>query len=142
MHEIIRLNDLTVLFLKSAIETEGRFSLCEFTVAPQGTSLLPHFHPNMDEMIFGMDGISLWSVGSEIINVGPGERLFIPRGVPHVFANRQAYPTRFACMYTPALLGPELFRELATALHLPAALRDVEIGLVMHRYHTIPVTAV
>ena len=139
MHEIIQIDGSTVLFLKTGTETQGQFSLCECTVPPHAGFLVPHLHTDFDQMIVGMDGMSLWSVGNQSVNVGAGERLFIPRGVSHSFANRQAFPTRFACIFTPALIGPEFFREFAAATHLPAALREVELSLILHRFRMIPV---
>ena len=138
MNEIIEIDGSTVLFLKTAAETQGQFSLCECTVPPHSGFLMPHLHPEFDQMVVGMDGMSLWSVGDQSINVGPGERLFIPRGIAHGVANRQTFPTRFACIFTPGLIGPEFFQELGSAMHLPAALREVELSLILHRFHVVP----
>lgn len=138
MHEIIRLDGSTVVFLRSGSETEGQFSLCEFIVSPHQGVLSSHRHAEFDQMVLGMDGMTLWSVGNDCINVGPGERLFIPRGVPHGFSNRQQFTTRFACIFTPALIGPEFYRELAAVMSLPPALHEVELSLLMHRFRIIP----
>ncbi len=139
MHEVIEINGSTIVFLKTGPETQGQFSLCECTVPAHSGFLIPHLHPDFDEMIVGMDGMSLWSVGRQHINVGPGEQLFIPRGVAHSFANRQAFASRFACIFTPGLIGPEFFRELAAAMHLPLALQRAEFHLIFHRFRMVPV---
>ena len=139
MHEIIHLDGSTILFLKTGPETHGQFSLCECTVPPHSRFLMPHLHTDFDQMIVGMDGMSLWSVGNECINVGPGERLFIPRGVSHSFRNRQAFTTRFACLFTPGVIGPEFFHQFAVAMEMPDELREVELSLILHRFHMVPV---
>ena len=139
MHEIIRFHELTVTFLKCAEETENQFCLCEFTVPPHRSPPLPHIHTECDQMVVGMDGIILWRVGREQITIGPGERLFIPRGTPHDFTNHQEYSARFACIYVPAVIGPDFFRELANTTNESDAARVAQIGSVMARFQTIPV---
>jgi len=50
------------------------------------------------------------------IDVGPGQVLTIPRGAVHRFDNTADKDAKALCVITPAVLGPEYFREMAAAL--------------------------
>ncbi len=138
MHQPIRIGNVTYHFHKSRHETNGTVDIYEMIIPPQAQLGLPHLHRKYDETIVGIDGIATWTVGNDIIPVGPGQQLFIPRGVEHSYANLETSTARIMCILTPGLLGPEYFRELASIYNVGNSPDFAEIGAMMTRYGVIP----
>ena len=138
MHEIIQVGDLTVTLLKSGAETEGRFSLCEFIFAAKQRGFPLHLHRDCDQMLIGVSGHSIWTIGAKQIRLRPGERLFIPRGTLHDCLNQGSESARVACMYSPACVGPEFFRDLSLAIASEEDESSRRIAAVLARAGMLP----
>ena len=138
MQETIRVGQMSVTFLKTRHETDDTLDMFELTIPPLISVIVPHIHRDYDEMVLGMNGITTWTLNGEILIVGPGEILTIPRGSPHFFANLHDAPARLMCLQTPGVIGPEYYSEIAQ--YYDAEDPDVNaIGDVMSRYGVIPV---
>src|SRR5215472_6166761 len=105
-HEIIRLGQIEVQFRLDATQTYGAFTMFEFRVPIAARVPVPHSHESFDETVFGLDGVITWTVSSELVTVGPGDVLFIPRGTVHGFNNRGTVLARALSVITPGVLGP------------------------------------
>ncbi len=140
MHPTIRIGDLTVTFHKTRHETQGALDLYELTIPAGARNFTPHLHRDYDETILGLDGISHWVLDGRHIELGPGEELFIARGVTHFVLNLLPSPARMMCLATPGLLGPEYFQELAAVSHERGVPNAADLAAVMARYGVIPVT--
>jgi quercetin dioxygenase-like cupin family protein len=81
----------------------------------QGVPAPAHSHDRYEETIYGIEGVLLWTVEGKRINVVPGQVLTIPRGAVHRFDNTTDKNAKALCVITPAVLGPEYFREVAAA---------------------------
>jgi quercetin dioxygenase-like cupin family protein len=139
MHETIRVGEISVTFLKTHHETEGAFEMYEVTLPPVVSVVVPHIHRDYDEIVLGMNGITTWTLGGEVIELHPGGRIMIPRGTPHFFANLHETTARMVCLQTPGVMGPEYFREIAQ--YFTADVPDIAaIGEVMNRYGVTPLT--
>lgn len=134
MHEIIRLGELTVVVLKDGTETGGQFCMCEVSVNSRTKRIFAHRHYTFDQTVVGMEGLMVWALGGEQIVVGPGERLFIPRGTAHGFLNRQTYPARFLCIYSPAVITPQFFEQLQEVEQSDAKDRTALIEALLGRF--------
>ncbi len=138
MHETIRVGRLTVTFLKTAYETHEHLDLFELTVAQGGNSLIPHMHPEYDEIVFGMNGVAMWTIGGKEMPIGRGDKVSIPRGVSHFFINQESVPARFMQLHTPGIMGPQYFRELARCIDVEGTPDlDCVVGVMM-RYGAMP----
>lgn len=143
--ELVHLFDLGVRFMIGGEQTGGRFSLVEHPLPPRALGSPVHTHRDEDEYSYVLEGRVGVQLGDEIVEAGPGELVFKPRGVPHAFWNAGDEPARLLELISPA--GFEnYFRELAPLLG--AAERDEQaIGAVVERYaldidfSTIPVLA-
>ena len=91
----------------------------------------------MDEIILGLEGTMTYVVGDQVHEVGPGQRVFSPRGVVHYFANRSAAPARVLIVGTPGVLGPAYFREIREML-AGGPPDPAKVGAVMRRYGLEP----
>lgn len=112
--ETIRLGPLTIRFLVTGAESGGTLAAFEVTV-PGGQRLAApaHSHDGFEETVYGITGVLTWTVDGKRIDVGPGHALCIPRGAIHRFDNDTTQDAKVLCVATPAVLGPEFFRESA-----------------------------
>ena len=138
-HETINVGPVTVRYRLDASQTDGQFTMFEFRVPTGARVPVAHSHDNFDETIYGLVGSMVWTVGGKEINVGPGEVLFIPRGIIHQFENRSATDTLSLSVITPGLLGPDYFREVSDVLQSAGPPDIARIVGVMQRHGLRPV---
>lgn len=79
----------------------GRLAIVEDPIDP-GVLAPLHTHSNEDELCFVLDGRVGLRVGDEIIDAGPGDYVFRPRGIPHAFWNATHERTRIPEIVAPA----------------------------------------
>jgi quercetin dioxygenase-like cupin family protein len=102
-------------------DTDGTLTLGHAVVRPGGEPPL-HVHAREDETFYVLDGQITFQRGNERIDAGPGDAVFMPRGVQHGFAVRTETASLLQ-MFTPGGLE-EAFRSLsepAPADELPPA---------------------
>jgi quercetin dioxygenase-like cupin family protein len=130
--EAVRLLALGVRFMIDGERTGGAFSLVEHPLPPRALGAPVHTHHNEDEYSYVLEGRVGVQLGPEVLEAGPGDLLFKPRGVAHAFWNASDEPARLLELISPA--GFEhYFRELAPLL--AATVRDeAAIGEVVARY--------
>jgi quercetin dioxygenase-like cupin family protein len=130
--EVVHLLALGVRFLIDGERTGGAFSLVEHPLRPRALGAPVHTHHNEDEYSFVLQGRFGVQLGDEVLEAGPGDLVFKPRGVPHAFWNAGDEPARLLELISPA--GFEnYFRELAPLLAAPE--RDqAAIGQVVARH--------
>jgi quercetin dioxygenase-like cupin family protein len=116
MPETIRFPDLEMRFLQSKDDTAGSLDVFEMTVQPNARVPIPHYHESWDETVYGLAGTTTWRVDGRDISVGPGQTVFISRGVVHGFLNETQEPATCLCILSPGVLGPAYFREMAVLL--------------------------
>jgi quercetin dioxygenase-like cupin family protein len=115
--EIIRIGQIGIRFLLEAADTNGQLAMFEFTVPVGARMPQPHSHKSYDETIYGVEGVVTFTVSGQPVEIGPGESYFIPRGAVHAFANLKQTDVKALAVITPALLGPEFFREAAAIVN-------------------------
>jgi quercetin dioxygenase-like cupin family protein len=126
--ELVHLLALGVRFMIDGETTGGAFSLVEHPLPPRALGAPLHTHRNEDEYSYVLEGRVGVQLGDDVLEAGPGELVFKPRGVPHAFWNAGDEPARLLELVSPA--GFErYFRELAPLLAAPerdeAAIADV-----------------
>ncbi|MDQ0470269.1 cupin domain-containing protein [Labrys wisconsinensis] len=137
MSETIQFGGLELRFLRDKAETGGGLTLFEMTVQPNARMPVPHHHEGWDETIYGLAGETTWRIGGEDVALGPGEVVFIRRGVVHGFRNDGTGPARCLCILTPGVLGIGYFREMA-ALVAAGAPDPERMKEVMLRHGLVP----
>jgi mannose-6-phosphate isomerase-like protein (cupin superfamily) len=141
----VHLLALGVRFMIDGDATGGAFSLVEHPLPPRSLGAPLHTHRNEDEYSYVLEGRVGVQLGQDVLEAGPGELVFKPRGQQHAFWNAGDEPARLLEIISPA--GFEnYFRELAPLL--AASERDeAAVGEVIRRYEleidfeTIPVLA-
>jgi quercetin dioxygenase-like cupin family protein len=119
--ETIRLGPLAVRFLITGEHATASAAIFELSVP--SAQRLPgpaHSHNHYEETIYGLEGVSTWTVGGNLIDIGPGQALCIPRGAIHRFDNNSSQDAKVLCVITPAAIGPQYFRECAEVINAAA----------------------
>ena len=135
--EIIRMGGLELRFLQDRHMTGGALDMFEVRCRPGGAMPQPHYHRDWEETVYGLAGDTRFTVDGREHAIGPGDHLFVPRGIVHGFDNRTDAMSSFLSVLTPGVLGPEYFRELAAILAAPTPDRAA-IRAVMDRYGLVP----
>ncbi len=138
MNETIIIGGLRLTFLHSRHDTDDSVDIFRMTVAPNARMPVAHYHDSWDETVYGLSGTTHWRVDGEDIPVGPGDSLFIKRGVVHAFDNRTDADATCLSVLTPGVLGPDYFREIA-ALVAAGKPDPAVMTSIMTRYGLIPV---
>lgn len=79
--------------------TGGVYSCVECAVAPKVMGPPPHFHKELDELMFVLEGTASVLVENEVVEVAAGGWHFRPRNLRHTFWNASEKPLRFVDMY-------------------------------------------
>jgi quercetin dioxygenase-like cupin family protein len=138
--ELIRLGDTTVRFLVEGADSGGSVAVFEVGISARGKMPAPHSHDSFEETIYGLEGVSTWTVEDAAVEVAPGGALCIPRGAVHHFDNRGDLDAKALAIVTPGVLGPDYFREVAAVFaDSGAGPPDLaRIGEVMRRHGLTP----
>ncbi len=116
--ETIRLGPLAVRFLLTGENSTGSVAAFELVVpGAQRLAAPAHSHDHYEETIYGIDGVLTWTVDGKQFDVGPGQALCIPRGAIHRFDNNGIRDAKALCVITPAMIGPQYFRETAEVIN-------------------------
>ena len=139
--EPIAVGDTAVRFLVEGGDSGGSAAVFEASIRARGRMPAPHSHDGFEETVYGLEGVSTWTVDGVAVDVAPGEALCIPRGAVHHFDNRGDVDAKALCIITPGLLGPDYFREVAAVFaESSGGPPDLgRIGEVMRRHGLTPV---
>lgn len=115
-----RFNESTLLFggtspndIKvSAKDTSGKLTVFEYTGHVKGGPPL-HLHEKQDEMFFILEGEYTFKVGEDIYHLATGDMIFLPRKVPHCFA-QTTDKGKMLFMFQPSGKMEDYFRKLST----------------------------
>lgn len=79
--------------------TNGLYSSVECAVAPKTMGPSPHYHKELDELMYVLEGTASVLVNKEVVEVKTGGWHLRPRGITHTFWNSSDRPLRFIDMY-------------------------------------------
>jgi mannose-6-phosphate isomerase-like protein (cupin superfamily) len=127
--------------LKSAAEeTDGGWTLFEYTAPPRFAGPPPHWHARIEEAFFVLEGTVRFELGGETVDVGAGGYARVPPGVVHRFSNPSVGRSRFLGLAVPGGLEKyleELSEMMANEPVWPPADMAPVLAL-MGRYDTFP----
>jgi len=114
--ETITVGALAVRFLVEADKSNGSVSVFECDVPADARMPAPHSHDAFEETIYGLQGVSTWTVDGETIEIGPGDTVCVSRGIVHGFANQHSVDAKFLAIASPGVFGATYFREVGEIL--------------------------
>ena len=136
--ETIRIGQLEIRYLQAA-GAAGDMSCFEMRVPPGARVPPPHSHDEHEELIYVLDGTLRYTVGGVTRDLGPGDTMGTPRGVPHVFDNPHAALARVLVMNSPGI-PPQYFRDVAAIANAGGPPDRARLAETMRRYGLTPVT--
>ena len=137
--EIIQVGQIGIRFLLEAADTNGALAMFEFTVPVGAKMPLPHKHERYDETIYGVEGVVTFTVEGKTVDIAPGESCFVPRGAVHGFNNLTQTDVKALAIITPALLGPDFFKEAAAIVNVGGPPDVKKLNAVMAKHGLVAV---
>ena len=140
-NDTITVGALGVRFLVESGDSNGTASVFECYVPADARMPAPHSHDGFEEMIYGLEGATTWTIDGESVEVAPGEAVCVRRGQIHGFENRGSVDATFLAIATPAVFGSAYFREIGAVLAASAGGPPdlAAAGEVMRRHGLTPV---
>ena len=102
----------------SGKDTDGSFLIFEHAKMSKGGPPR-HFHYKQDEWFYAMEGKFAFEVGDEKFTLQPGDSLFAPRMVPHVWAYLGDTPGTLLLAVQPAGTLEEFFMKSCSMTRPP-----------------------
>ena len=113
-------------------------SLGDAVIPPRTSGPGRHVHTREDEGIYVIDGVLTAEVGEQRFEVGPGAFLWMPRGLPHTFANLGDDPVHSLGLLNPSGFE-QFFTEMAEYIASTDGKPDSEVILQLNqRYGVYP----
>jgi quercetin dioxygenase-like cupin family protein len=139
-NDTITVGALGVRFLVQAADSNGSAAVFECYVPADSRMPAPHSHDGFEETIYGLEGVTTWTIDGETLEVGPGEAVCVQRGQIHGFENHGSIDATFLAIATPAVFGPAYFREIGQVLAATGGSPPnlAAIGEVMRRHGLTP----
>ena len=119
------------LIIPGADTAEG-FSLVEHPMPPRALAAPLHRHNREDEYSFVLEGRMGALLGDDVVEAGPGDLVYKPRGQWHTFWNAGDTETRILEIIAPA--GFENFFEELIDAGGVLALAPEQLGALCERY--------
>jgi quercetin dioxygenase-like cupin family protein len=118
--EPIQIGGMTIQFLVESEDSNGSVSVfrCDLPVGSQVP--VPHSHDRFEETVYGLRGVTTWTVDGVPTDIAPGDIVCIPRGAVHGFAVSGDEDASILCVATPGQFGPGYFREIAEVVDAAA----------------------
>jgi quercetin dioxygenase-like cupin family protein len=131
---LISIGSLSMQFLVDGRNTGGHMAMAEMVVQPHAKVPPPHRHVDVDETIHVLEGVLSYRVDDEVRLLNVGDHCFSPRGSVHHFSNPGDQPARAMVVFSPANIGPEYFRDVASVLGAGGPPDIARLQAVMKRH--------
>jgi quercetin dioxygenase-like cupin family protein len=82
--------------------TNGAVAIGDAHIPPHGPGPGRHVHTREDEAIYVVSGVLTVEVGQQRFEAGPESLVWLPRGIPHIFANLSDDPVWTVGVMTPS----------------------------------------
>ena len=107
----------TVQFKVTAVDTDDLFVIENRFHQPGGPAR--HLHEAQDEWFYVLEGTFAFEVGESAFNLVPGDAIFAPRQIPHVWACVSPGGGRLLITFTPAGQMAAFFEWVTQANAMP-----------------------
>ncbi|MBC4017145.1 cupin domain-containing protein [Siccirubricoccus deserti] len=136
--KVVRIGTMELRFLVDETQGSGDLVMFEFAVPANARVPAPHYHRDVDEAVYGLEGTLTMTVDGKRQEVRPGDAAFIPRGSVHHHENLHEGTARVLIVLTPGSIGRRYFEEVAEAVNVPGRPDPAQVTEVMLRHGLIP----
>jgi mannose-6-phosphate isomerase-like protein (cupin superfamily) len=112
-----QLGRLTLTFKTTGPDSGGAYTLCA-TIEPVGSGAGLHRHPTYDETHIICEGYFDCQLGEQVLKLGPGDMMFVPRGVPHSVKSIGPDTGRELIISSPGGIFDAFIDEVAGSSHV------------------------
>ncbi len=131
---VTREGDEPWVVLADGTMTGGAVSFGEARLPPRSAGPSLHVHSNEDEAAYVIGGTMTFRVGDDIFEAGPGTLVWLPRGVPHTFANLSDAPAWAFGTISPAGLEGMFAEQAAYFAGLTGPPDEAQIDAIGARW--------
>lgn len=117
---------------------EANLVAFEFIVPASARVPAPHYHREVDEVIYGLEGTITTTIDGETHQLNAGDALFIPRGKVHHHQNLHPQTAHALTVLTPGSIGRRYFEEMAEVLNGPGKPDLAKVKETMLRHGLVP----
>lgn len=117
-------------------QRSGGMSLGEAVLSPRTAGPSRHVHTREDEGIYVIDGVLTAEVGEQRFEVGAGAFLWMPRGLPHTFANLGDAPVHSLGLINPSGFA-QFFAEVSDYVASTGGQPDPNVILRINRRYGV-----
>ena len=135
---IVQIGALELRFIVDETQGTGDLVMFEMTVPPNARVPAPHYHRDVDEVVYVLEGTMTFSLDGEKRELRKGDSLFVPRGRVHGFENLHSEPVRSLAVLTPGSIGRRYFEEIAAEVNVPGKPDLARVKDVMLRHGLVP----
>jgi quercetin dioxygenase-like cupin family protein len=135
---VVLIGELELRFLVDEAQSHGKLVMFEFIVPPRAKVPAAHFHRDVDEVVYGLDGVLTTTIEGRAHQVTAGTSAFIPRGAVHIHENLHDTTARVLVMMTPGSIGRSYFQEVAAEVNVAGKPDLAKIKEIMVRYGLVP----
>ena len=130
--EAVSIQTIGVRFMIPGADSDSRLSLVEHPIPPRALAAPLHRHNREDEYSYVLEGRMGALLGDDVVEAGPGDLVYKPRGQWHTFWNAGDEPARILEIISPA--GFEQFVAELAALAADGAPDAEAFGELCGRY--------
>jgi quercetin dioxygenase-like cupin family protein len=88
--EMIQVGAMEIRFRVESADSNGSVSVFECFVPANSRMPAPHSHDAFEETIYGLEGVTSWTVDGRAVEIAVGDVICVPRGAVHGFQNARA----------------------------------------------------
>lgn len=130
IHRTLSLFGVSITFLASAEDTDGQWSLLEYTAPPQFKGPAPHWHKQTTEAFYIIEGQLSMQIGERSIEAQVGSFVLVAPGELHVWSNPQDARCKFLVFVSPSGLE-NYFDEIAKLMQNEATWPPADMNKVV-----------
>lgn len=113
--KVYKIGRMTMTFKTTAEHNWDAYTLCE-AIEPPASGAGLHRHPTYDETFIICDGHYEFQLDEKMLNLDPGDVVFVPRGTPHSFMSIGPEIGRQLIISSPGGIFDAFIAEVATSM--------------------------
>lgn len=134
---VLRIGQIELRFFGSGMGEERMVSF-ELTVPPGAPVPEAHYHREVDEFVYALEGTLTYSVDGRRMELQPGDGAFSPRGSVHQFSNPSDTNARALIVLSPGSINKVFFSEVADVVNAGGPPDREKIREIMLRHGLVP----